>query len=111
MKPFLYRSIATALALAAPAFVEKADAQATDWKQIAKPPLPPFKADTPIRVALPNGMVLFLQEDKALPLIRGTAIIRGGSREEPAARVGLASIFGQTWRTSGTAAKNGDALD
>lgn len=111
MKPFLYRSIATALALAVPAFVEKADAQATDWKQIAKPPLPAFKADVPVRVALPNGMVLFLQEDKALPLIRGTAIIRGGSREEPAARAGLASIFGQTWRTSGTAAKNGDALD
>ncbi len=111
MKSFFYRSIAVAFVLAVPAFVEKADAQATDWKQIAKPPLPPFKAAIPIRVALPNGMVIFLQEDKALPLIRGTAIIRGGSREEPAARAGLASIFGQTWRTSGTAAKNGDALD
>jgi hypothetical protein len=36
--------------------------------------LPAFKAEAPIRVALPNGMVIFLQEDKDLPLIRGTAI-------------------------------------
>ena len=111
MKPFFSRPLVAALLLAAPAFIERAAAQATDWKQIAKPPLPPFKADIPVRVALPNGMVIFLQEDKALPLIRGTAIIRGGSREEPAARAGLASIYGQTWRTSGSAAKNGDALD
>ncbi len=97
--------------LLSPALVPCARAQATDWRQIAKPPLPPFKADVPIRVALPNGMVMFLQEDKALPLIRGTAIIRGGSREEPAARAGLASILGQTWRTSGTKERNGDALD
>lgn len=110
----LVRPAVAALALAAlalPAFTPRAAAQATDWKQIAKPPLPPFKADVPIRIALPNGMVIFLQEDKDLPLIRGTAIIRGGSREDPADKAGLASIFGQTWRTSGTKTRNGDALD
>lgn len=111
MSPRFYATLAAALLFATPTFIDQAEAQAADWRQIAKPPLPPFKADVPIRVALPNGMVLFLQEDKALPLIRGTAIIRGGSREEPAARAGLASVFGQTWRTSGTATRNGDALD
>ena len=110
----LVRPALAALAVAAlvfPAFTLRADAQATDWKQIARPPLPAFKAEAPIRVALPNGMVIFLQEDKDLPLIRGTAIIRGGSREDPADKAGLASIFGQTWRTSGTKTRNGDALD
>ena len=56
-------------------------------------------------------MVIFLHEDHALPLIRGSALIRGGSREEPAAKIGLASIFGQAWRTSGTKSRTGDALD
>lgn len=110
----LVRPALAAVAVAAlcfPCFTPRADAQATDWKQIARPPLPPFKAETPIRIALPNGMVIFLQEDKDLPLIRGTAVIRGGSREDPADKAGLASIFGQTWRTSGTKTRNGDALD
>lgn len=84
---------------------------ATDWKLIAKPPLPAFQSATPLRVALPNGMVIFLQEDRALPLIRGSALIRGGAREEPADKLGLASILGQAWRTSGTATRSGDALD
>jgi zinc protease len=104
--------VALAVAVVSTAsLADRAFAQATDWKQIAKPPLPPFKADVPLRLALPNGMVIFLQEDKALPLIRGVAVIRGGSREEPADKIGLAAIFGQTWRTSGTALRNGDALD
>ena len=38
---------------------------------------------------LPNGMVIFLQEDHELPLIDGTIRIRGGSREEPADKVGM----------------------
>jgi zinc protease len=55
--------------------------------------------------------VIFLQEDHELPLVRGTARIRGGSREEPAAKVGLVSIYGQVWRTGGTKARTGDQLD
>lgn len=108
------RTAALALAvLATPLMTPWVAAQAvvSDWKKIAKPPLPPFKAEVPLRIALPNGMVIFIQEDKDLPLIRGTAIIRGGSREDPADKAGLASIFGQTWRTSGTKTRNGDALD
>ncbi len=85
--------------------------QATDWKQIAIPPLPAFHPQQPRRVELANGMVIFLQEDHELPLIRGTARIRGGSREEPAAKVGLVEIYGEVWRTGGTASQTGDALD
>lgn len=86
-------------------------AQATDWRKIQKPPLSEFKIQEPKRIVLPNGMVIFLQEDHELPLIGGTAVIRGGSREEPADKAGLADIFGQVWRTGGTKTRTGDQLD
>jgi zinc protease len=88
-----------------------ARAQATDWKKIVIPPLHEFHPVQPRRVELPNGMVLFLQEDHELPLIRGTARIRGGSREEPADKVGLVEIYGEVWRTGGTKSQTGDQLD
>jgi zinc protease len=52
-----------------------------------------------------------LQEDHELPLIRGTARIRGGSREEPGGKIGLVEIYGGAWRTGGTKSKTGDQLD
>src|SRR5689334_16824625 len=80
----------------------QANAQATDWKQIPIPPLPAFHPQEPKRVELPNGMVIFLQEDHELPLIEGTARIRGGSRSEPAAKAGMLDMYGEVWRTGGT---------
>jgi zinc protease len=97
--------------LAPAALLAQAAQTATDWKAIPKPPLREFKPQQPRRVALPNGMVIFLQEDHELPLIRGTANVRGGSREEPAAKVGLVDIYGDVWRTGGTKARTGDELD
>src|ERR1700746_4217476 len=76
--------------------------QATDWKQVSIPKLPAFKPQEPERIQLPNGMVIFLQEDHELPLIDGTARIRGGSVNEPASKVGLVDIYGDVWRTGGT---------
>lgn len=81
------------------------------WQRIPKPPLPPFNPQQPTRVELENGMVIFLQEDHELPLIEGVARIRGGSRDEPAAKAGLVTLFGQSWRTGGTKGKTGDQLD
>jgi zinc protease len=65
----------------------------------------------PRRIELANGLVIFLQEDHELPFIDGTVLIRGGSRDEPAAKIGLVSLYGEAWRTSGTATASGDALD
>jgi zinc protease len=81
------------------------------WKNIPIPALHAFKPVEPKRVELANGLVLFLQEDHELPFISGSILIRGGSRDEPADKVGLVSLYGQTWRTSGTAAASGDVLD
>ncbi|HLY59435.1 MAG TPA: insulinase family protein [Terriglobia bacterium] len=83
----------------------------SDWKQIPIPPLPSFHPQEPKRIQLPNGMVIFLQEDHELPLIRGTARIRGGSREEPADKAGLVQIYGQVLRIGGTKSRTGDQLD
>ncbi len=84
---------------------------AQPWKKIPIPPLHAFKPVQPRRVELANGLVIFLQEDHELPFINGTILIRGGSRDEPAAKIGLVSLYGQTWRTSGTATVDGDKLD
>jgi len=83
----------------------------TDWRQIPIPPLHSFQPKQPKRIQLPNGMVIFLQEDRELPLIDGTARVRGGSREEPASKVGLINIYGEVWRTGGTKTQTGDQLD
>jgi zinc protease len=94
-----------------PSAVPQAAALTSDWQKIAIPPLHAFNPQEPLRIELSNGMVILLQEDHELPVIRGTARIRGGSREELANKVGLVSIYGDVWRTGGTASKTGDELD
>ncbi|HET9839985.1 MAG TPA: pitrilysin family protein [Candidatus Angelobacter sp.] len=81
------------------------------WEQVPIPRLRPFHPQEPRRVELPNGMIIFLQEDHELPLINGTIRIRGGSREEPADKAGLVAIYADVWRTGGTKSKTGDELD
>ncbi len=108
MKPAFLLTLALAAALMP---LPRAAAQATDWKQIPIAPLPAFKPQQPKRIELSNGMVIFLQEDHELPLIDGTARIRGGSHHEPAAKVGLVDIFSEVWRTGGTKTQTGDQLD
>ena len=93
------------------ALTPRATSQATDWQQIPIPTLPSFHPPQPRRIQLSNGMVIFLQEDHELPLINGSARIRGGSSNEPAAKVGLVELFGEVWRTGGTKAQTGDQLD
>ena len=86
-------------------------AQAVSWQQIPIPPLPAFKPQQPKRIELPNGMVIFLQEDHELPLIDGTTRIRGGSHHEPASKIGLVDLYSEVWRTGGTKTQTGDQLD
>jgi len=92
-------------------WVPRATSQATSWQKIPIPTLPAFHPPQPKRIQLSNGMVIFLQEDHELPLISGTARIRGGSSNEPAGKVGLVDLFGEVWRTGGTKTQTGDQLD
>src|SRR6202050_2349624 len=89
----------------------KTAAQPPNWHPTPVPTLPAFHPQQPKRIELSNGMVIFLQEDHELPLIDGSARIRGGSRNEPASKVGLVDIFGEVWRTGGTKTQTGDQLD
>jgi zinc protease len=98
-------------ATAAKSGAAKSSVEAQPWKKIPIPPLHEFKPVEPKRIELANGLVLFLQEDHELPFINGTILIRGGSRDEPADKIGLTTLYGQTWRTSGTTAISGDVLD
>jgi zinc protease len=83
----------------------------TSWKKVPIPPLPAFHPKQPTKITLKNGMTIFLQEDHELPFINGFVMIRGGSRDEPADKTGLTDLYGETWRTSGTADMNGDKMD
>jgi zinc protease len=105
---------ATSLAQTAPAAAPAKSATTAPtqpWKKISIPPLHAFKPEQPKRVELSNGLVVFLQEDHELPFVNGSILIRGGSRDEPADKVGLVSMYGSAWRTSGTATIGGDKLD
>jgi zinc protease len=81
------------------------------WQKIPIPKLPEFRPEQPKRIELPNGMVVFLQEDHELPIIDGTARIRGGERSVPASKTGLTDVYGEVWRTGGTKTQTGDQLD
>lgn len=101
----------TVAALAIVTLAGQAFGQVKDYRDIKTPPLRSFTVPQPKRVVLPNGMVLLLMEDRELPIIRGTARIRGGSRDVPAEKAGLVGIYGQAWRTGGTESRTGDQLD
>ncbi len=86
-------------------------AQVTSPKDIKTPPLRKLQMPQPKRVQFANGMVILLMENHELPLIRGTANIRGGERNVPAEKAGLVEILAGSWRTGGTQSKSGDELD
>ena len=109
MKP--HRRQAMAIVAAALLSLGVATAQVNDYREIKAPPLHQTPVPQPKRVQLANGMVLFLMEDHELPLIRGTALIRGGARDVAADKAGLAGIYAGSWRTGGTKTKTGDQLD
>ncbi len=85
--------------------------QAKPWEKIPIPKLHEFKPQQPKRIELKNGIVLFLQEDHELPFVYGSVTIPGGSRDEDPAKAGLVELYGEAWRTSGTAKMSGDAMD
>jgi zinc protease len=85
--------------------------QSKPWEQIPIPKLHEFHPQQPKRIQLQNGIVVFLQEDHELPFISGAVLIPGGSRDEAPAKAGLVGLYGEAWRTSGTAKMDGDAMD
>ena len=108
---FVSRLFAAALGLSLVGALSPAAQTVQPWSRIPIPTLHAFNPKQPKRIELPNGLVIFLEEDHELPFIDGSILIRGGRRDEPVAKTGLVSLYGQTWRTSGTATLDGDSLD
>ncbi len=102
----LTATLLTLSILAAPAL-----AQVTDADDITYPPLPSVDVPQPERVELDNGMIVMLLEDHELPLIDVQALVRTGSRWEPADKVGLANLVGQVLRSGGTENMPSEELD
>jgi zinc protease len=70
----------------------------------------PPKAST-YRQVLSNGAVGFFVEDRDLPLVNISIIIRVGAYLDPAGKEGLAAAVGSQMRTGGTANFKADAFD
>jgi zinc protease len=94
------------------------------FAQTATPPIPdhPEKlAFKPIvyspprakdhRVVLKNGMVVFIAEDRALPLVNISLTLRTGRYLEPAGKEGLAAFTGSQLRRGGTRSLTAEQLD
>lgn len=81
------------------------------YKSLTYPPLRPVELPKIEEFTLPNGMKVKLLENRELPLIGGTLVIRTGSLAEPAAKAGLAGLTGSVLRSGGTKQRNADELN
>ncbi|MEM8777557.1 MAG: pitrilysin family protein [Cyanobacteria bacterium P01_G01_bin.49] len=81
------------------------------YTELEFPPLEEITIPEYERYQLENGMVVYLMEDHQLPLVKGNAIIKTGSRLEPDQKVGLAEITGTVMRAGGTKEHPADQLN
>lgn len=103
------RRSALALFLAALAPAAAQDVPAVE--ELKFPPLKQVQIPKVETFTLPNGMRLYLLENRELPLIGGFALVRTGNLFDPPEKIGLASLTGDVLRTGGTAEKTGDEID
>src|SRR3954469_15544384 len=99
------RTVACALLLSAAAFAQPGK-PALSFKDLTFPQPGAIRVPEVIRYQLPNGISVMLVEDPELPTINVTAMIRAGSRWEPAGKAGLAAIAGTVMRTGGSTSRN-----
>ncbi|WP_138499051.1 M16 family metallopeptidase [Nostoc sp. PA-18-2419] len=92
-------------------FSVAATVEAKHYTELQLPPLPEIKIPKYERFVLQNGMVVYLMEDRELPLVKGTALVRTGNRLEPLEKVGLAGFTGAVMRTGGTTKHSPDELN
>ncbi|MBD1921936.1 insulinase family protein [Microcoleus sp. FACHB-831] len=86
-------------------------ADARHYTDLKFPPLPEIKLPNYTRFVMDNGTIVYLMEDRELPLVNGTAVFRTGDRLEPSEKVGLGALMGEVMRTGGTKAHSPDQLN
>ena len=84
---------------------------AKHYTDLEFPPLAEIQFPDYERYELDNGIIVYLMEDHELPLVKGSATFRTGDRLEPADKVGLAAIMGDTMRMGGTETYSPDELN
>ena len=70
-----------------------------------------FKLPQAQRVALDNGIILYIFPDHELPILNISAVIRTGSAYDPEGKEGLAELTGTVTRTGGTDTMTGSTID
>ncbi|MGC8867038.1 MAG: M16 family metallopeptidase [Elusimicrobiales bacterium] len=70
-----------------------------------------FKPKRPNVVLLENGIRLYIEEDKTLPLVRIAVFMRGGKVADPKEKVGLGELFFAAWREGGSKKYSPDEID
>ena len=81
------------------------------YDELQFPPLQEVQLPDYDRYQLENGIVVYLVQDRELPLVGGTALFKTGSRLEPAEKVGLAGLTGAVVRSGGTVKHPPDELN
>ncbi|WP_071516403.1 pitrilysin family protein [Geitlerinema sp. PCC 9228] len=81
------------------------------YTELEFPPLPEIQVPEYARYQLDNGMVVFLLQDRELPLVQGKAYFHTGKRLEPEDKVGLASLTAEVMRSGGTEEHAADELN
>ena len=70
-----------------------------------------FRIQQAERIELENGMILFFLEDRELPLVSLSALVRTGSMYDPQGKEGLAELTAYLIRTGGTEKYSSDEVD
>lgn len=80
---------------------------------LASPEVPVVQYQLPKaeRIALPNGAVVYLLEDRDLPLVDIEIRLRGGSLYDPADKAGLHAVLTAAWRSGGTRLRSAEAFN
>jgi len=106
------RTVALGLSLAFVASLASAQALPDNPEKLNYSPLtyaPPSAKDH--RVVLKNGIVAYVIEDRALPLVNLQVMIRAGAWLEPAGKEGLARLTGAQMRAGGTKSLTAEQFD
>ncbi len=96
---------------AAPAKPPASTPAISSYKDLKYPPLRLVEMPKLESATLANGLRLYLLEDHELPLVNGTALIRGGSLLDPPDKLGLANLAITSMRAGGAGSRNPTQLN
>lgn len=110
---FVVGTWAPAACLALLSLVGLAHAQPVDWPAPSEIEAPPLVVDTPepTRAVLRNGIVVYLAEDRTLPIVQGVAYVDAPGLYEPEGQEGVAGFTAALLREGGAGGRMPDEID